>query len=291
MRGAVQAVAVATSAVLFVCGCSGNADPDPEQPSASPASDTTSSTSDGPPAGTFEVNGRELHLDCTGSGHPVMVLETGEGVPSSSLDPIREAYDSQMMVCGYDRANTGSSGTAPTPRKRDDVLSDLHGLLQAAEVSGPVVLVGHSAGGLIVQAYAAEHPNDVVGAVAMNAVPSWSEWSTLGFEAMTPAEQKDETAYYQGANGESLDYQDISAGTQGPGPAAPFHVLISTIAQCESKTDICGRTYPAYTEIMKSLAKRWPEGQFSQVNAPHEIYTEDRQAVTAAIDDVLKRSE
>jgi pimeloyl-ACP methyl ester carboxylesterase len=220
-----------------------------------------------------------------------MVVETGEGVPSSSLDPIRSAYDSQMMVCGYDRANTGASGSAPTPRQRDDVIADLHGLLQAAEIPGPVVLVGHSAGGLIVQAYAVEHPDEVVGVVAMNAVPSWREWSTLGFDAMTPTEQKAETAYYEGDNGESLDYKDISAGTEGPGPALPLHVLISTIAQCESKTDVCGRTYPAYTRIMKSLAKRWPDGQFSQVNAPHEIYTEDMQAVTTAIDDVLKRSQ
>ncbi len=52
----------------------------------------------------------------------------------------------------------------------------------------------------------------------------------------------------------------------------PVEVLISTIAQCASPTDVCGRTYPAYTSVMQNVAAEWPAGHFSQVDSIHSIY-------------------
>jgi pimeloyl-ACP methyl ester carboxylesterase len=240
------------------------------------------STSGDSQSGTYTVDGRELLLDCVGEGDTTMVLEVGEGLPYQALAPISDAYESQMRVCSYDRASTGG-----------DIASDLHGLLTVAEVPGPYLLVGHSAGGLLVQAYAAAYPDETVGVVAMNPVPAWQAWSTLGFEEMTPQERQGETEYYAGANGESLEYREVSQQiAESPVPrSVPLHVLISTVAQCESPKDICGRTYPAYEKIAKDLAQRWGEGRFSQVEAPHEIHLADMEAVQRAIDDVISRSQ
>ncbi len=208
-----------------------------------------------------------------------MVLEVGEGAPYQALSGLGAAYRSRMRVCSYDRVGTGS-----------DIVSDLHGLLEAAGVPGPYLLVGHSAGALLVQAYAAAYLHETAGAVAVNPVPPWRPWSTLGFEEMTPAERRDEAAYYAGANGESLDYRDISRlVTDSPAPrTVPLHVLISTVAQCESPQDVCGRTYGAYTQIARDTARRWGRGRFSRVDAPHEIPVAD---VRPAIDDVIARAQ
>lgn len=231
------------------------------------------------PSGTFSVDGRELVLDCTGEGDTTMVLEVGEGAPPQALSGIGDAYRSRMRVCSYDRVGTGR-----------DLVSDLHGLLEAADVPGPYLLVGHSAGGLLVQAYAAAYPQETAGVVAINPVPPWQAWSTLAFPAMTPREREDETAYYEGSNGESLDYRDISRLVEeSPAPrTVPLHVLISTVAQCDSPDDICARTYPAYEQIAEDVARRWGEGRSSQVEAPHEIPTAD---VRPAIDDVIARAQ
>jgi len=51
------------------------------------------------------------------------------------------------MTCAYDRANVGASDTASTPRSASDVVNDLHRLLETADVPGPYVLAGQSAGG------------------------------------------------------------------------------------------------------------------------------------------------
>jgi pimeloyl-ACP methyl ester carboxylesterase len=225
------------------------------------------------------VDGRELVLDCSGEGGITMILEVGEAAHYQALSGIANAYQSQMKVCSYRRAGTNR-----------DIVADLHGLLSVAKVPGPYLLVGHSAGGLLVQAYAAAYPEETAGVVAINPVPAWQSWSTLAFKEMTAQERQDETDYYEGANGESLDYRDVSQFiAESPIPRdIPLHVLISTIAQCDSPIDVCGRTYPAYEQIAKDITQAWGEGSFSQVDAPHDIPTAD---MLPAIDDVVSRSQ
>ena len=109
---------------------------------------------------------------------------------------------------------------------------------------------------------------------------------------MTSEERRGETDYFAGENGESLKYRDISERIEGLGVPSgiPFHVLISTTSQCDSPDDICSRTYPAYETIMKELAGQWTGGRLSQVDAPHEIYTDNLATVRAVIDDVRSRA-
>ena len=184
------------------------------------------------------------------------MLEVGEGRLLSDMGVLRAANESQHRVCSYDRANKGRSGSAPTPRSGVSLVRDLHGLLEAAEVSGPYVLVGHSAGGLLVQAYAATYPDEVAGVVALNPVPPWRPWSTSAMTIMTPSERRSEAAYMEGANGESLDYRSISEQIEDHPVSQdiPFSLVMSTEDQCFSPDDVCGRTYDAYETIMEQVA-------------------------------------
>jgi pimeloyl-ACP methyl ester carboxylesterase len=291
-RRRAASIATSTTALLLILGCGGSPDSGTETPSPQPSSGSQASSTPSQLNGTFNIDGHDLFLSCTGKGEPTMILEAGEAVPSGAMNAVRAAYDSDLRVCSYDRANQGQSGSAPTPRTADHLIQDLHGLLAAAKVPGQYLLVGHSAGGLLVQAYAAAYPGEVAGVVALNPVPPWGQWSTRGFSKMTPKERRDETDYYAGQNGESLNYRDISEKIEGLGVPSgiPFHVLISTASQCESPGDICSRTYPAYETIMKELAGQWTGGRFSQVDAPHEIYTKKLASVQEVIDDVRSRA-
>ncbi|WP_299440868.1 alpha/beta fold hydrolase [uncultured Phycicoccus sp.] len=249
---------------------------------------------DGSITGTFSVGARRLNLECTGTGSPTVVLEAGDGVPSSEMGEVVESeFSDRVRVCSYDRANTGGSDSgAPLPRRHPDVVTDLHGLLAAAKVPAPYVLVGSSAGGMLVQAYAKTHPADVAGVVALNPVPPWDEWAERAFPEMTASERDDETAYFGGTgSSEAFDFRQISqqiASTPAP-DGVPFHMVVSSSKQCESPDDICGRTYPAYVEITKSLSEGWPQGSFTQAGAGHELYLSDPGVVVDAINDVLER--
>ena len=77
-------------------------------------------------------------------------------------------------ACAYDRAGIGMSETAPGPRTTRDQVNDLATLLEAAGITGPIVLVAHSLGGWNAIVYTADHPEQVVGAVLVDIPPPGS---------------------------------------------------------------------------------------------------------------------
>ena len=70
---------------------------------------------------------------------------------------------SKTRACAFDRAGQGWSGAAPDRQDGHELASDLHGLLQAADVSGPLVLAGHSTGGTYALVYAEQYLQQVAG--------------------------------------------------------------------------------------------------------------------------------
>ncbi|MEP7194432.1 MAG: alpha/beta hydrolase [Actinomycetota bacterium] len=116
----------------------------------------------------IDVGGHRLHLSCTGSGSPTVVLQPGAGEMSSNLGWIAPAVARDTRVCVYDRAGRGWSEPADTPQDGNQIATDLHTLLQRAHVPGPYVLAGHSFGGLYVLAYADRYPAEVAGMVLVD---------------------------------------------------------------------------------------------------------------------------
>jgi pimeloyl-ACP methyl ester carboxylesterase len=130
------------------------------------------------PGQLIDVGGHGLHLNCTGSGSPTVVLEPGAGMSSSTTGWITPAVAPDTRVCVYDRAGRGWSDPADTPQDATQIATDLHTLLQRANVPGPYVLAGHSFGGLYALTYAAQYPDEVSGMVLID--------STAPVSAPTP---------------------------------------------------------------------------------------------------------
>ncbi|WP_202867937.1 alpha/beta hydrolase [Kribbella pittospori] len=115
-----------------------------------------------------DVGPYRLHLECTGSGSPTVILEPGAGGSAASMGLIAPAVARDSRVCVYDRAGRGWSDPAATPPDAAQIATDLHELLQRASVPGPYVLAGHSFGGLYVRTYAAKYPDEVAGLVLID---------------------------------------------------------------------------------------------------------------------------
>ena len=240
-------------------------------------------------SGKFEVNGHTLYIKCLGTGSPTIVLEPGEGGTAWELSAIQRTLAKRTTTCAYDRANNGQSerGVAK-PRTAQDIVDDLHILLATAKVPGPYVLVGSSAGGMLVQLYARTYPDQIVGAVAINPVPPAHPWLEEVSKVFTAGEYSSEEAYYQGQNGESLDYltssEQLTAALEPPD--VPFEMLLSTDLQCEG-ADICLKSYSIYEQIMQDVTAAWPRGNFSQTASFHNMFLEDPDAVMRAVERVL----
>ena len=120
------------------------------------------------PGQLIDVGGHRLHLNCTGSGTPTVVIEPGGGAMSSDLGWVTPAVARDTRVCVYDRAGRGWSEPADTTQDDLQITTDLHTLLQRGQVLGPYVLAGHSFGGLYVLTFAARSPTRS---------PAWRCWT------------------------------------------------------------------------------------------------------------------
>ncbi len=159
---------------------------------------------EGDVAGLVEIGGgRRIWLECRGAGSPVVILEAGAGnnadnwdvstlPPGSEQTAVLPGVASFTRVCAYDRPGTigndlehlSRSDPAPMPRTADDIVADLHALLQTAEIPGPYVLAGHSFGGLVARLFATRYPEEVVGLVLIDA--AHEDYYAQQQEVMTP---------------------------------------------------------------------------------------------------------
>lgn len=121
-----------------------------------------------PPGRLVDVDGIRLHLDCRGSGRPVVVLESGGGAGSAEWGTVPDAVGRVTTVCAYDRPGLGWSEPISRTADAGDVAERLHRLLGAANVPGPYVLTGWSAGGVYVREYFHRHPETVAGMVLVD---------------------------------------------------------------------------------------------------------------------------
>jgi pimeloyl-ACP methyl ester carboxylesterase len=135
------------------------------------------------PGQLIDVGGHRLHLQCVGSGTPVVVLESGLGEPAASWGWISAAVASDTTVCAYDRAGRGWSEPASGLQDGIAVATDLHTLLNRGHVAGPFVLVGHSSGAQYVRIFAGRYPEAVAGMVLLDGQPPEAFESLPGFPA------------------------------------------------------------------------------------------------------------
>jgi pimeloyl-ACP methyl ester carboxylesterase len=121
-----------------------------------------------PPGQMVDVGGYRLHINCTGSGSPTVVVESGWGDSSATWGWVQPEVAKTTRVCTYDRAGMGWSELSPEPRNAREYAKELHTLLAKANEPGPYVLVGHSMGAFIVIVYAHDNPAEVSGLVLVD---------------------------------------------------------------------------------------------------------------------------
>lgn len=144
--------------------------------------ETTAAGASAMPGRLVDVGGHRLHLDCTGTGRPTVVLQAGMGEVSPMMAAwLAPEVAGTTRVCVYDRAGRGWSDPVDHPQDGEAVATDLHNLLANAGEPGPYVLAGHSAGGIYTLSFAHLFPADVAGVVLLDSMhpdqyellPSW----------------------------------------------------------------------------------------------------------------------
>lgn len=131
--------------------------------------DAIVSRANNPPGAMYRVNGHKMRIDCTGSGSPTIVLDAGLGNDGLIWSRVQPVLAKTTRVCSYDRAGFGWSEPQPGTQDADHMAVELHGLLMAAKIDGPIVLMGHSIAGLYIRDYATRYPAAIAGLIFVDA--------------------------------------------------------------------------------------------------------------------------
>jgi pimeloyl-ACP methyl ester carboxylesterase len=120
------------------------------------------------PGQLVRIRGRFIHLDCRGEGGPTVVLESGLGGSSLDWFAVQPQLATATRVCSYDRPGLGWSQPRRGGWSSARAATDLALLLDVAGEVGPFVLVGWSAGGVVVREFAHRYPEQVAGMVLLD---------------------------------------------------------------------------------------------------------------------------
>ena len=177
-----------------------------------------------------DIGGRRLHLLCSGQGSPTVVLEAGASAFAIDWTLVQRELERTNRVCSYDRAGMGWSDVADGTKRRSDAL-DLHTLLSTAGERAPYVLVGASRGGLLVRAYVADYPNDVVGLVLVDPASEDRLWTMVDGNALLLAALTPEQLRATHPRG------PVSVPRRRPQVGAPFDRLPAELYQLRIELD------------------------------------------------------
>ena len=127
-----------------------------------------------PPGRLVDVGGYQVHLYCTGTGSPTVMVVGGAF--SFDWGLVQPEVAKFTRICTYDPSGTAWSDPYRSPSQKGqepapscvERVTELHRLLQNAGISGPYVLVGFSIGGLIGRLYALNYPEEVAGMVIVD---------------------------------------------------------------------------------------------------------------------------
>jgi pimeloyl-ACP methyl ester carboxylesterase len=120
------------------------------------------------PGKLIDLGGWRVHLNCTGKierSQPTVIFESGAGSFSVDWALVQPKVARFARVCSYDRSGLGWSEEGPHPVTLHQNISELHALLEKANVPPPYILVGHSDGCMLARLYTFTYPAQVRGMV------------------------------------------------------------------------------------------------------------------------------
>jgi pimeloyl-ACP methyl ester carboxylesterase len=249
------------------------------------------------------VGRHRLAATVTGTGSPAVVIEPSFGGAAEDWAQIAAALSREATVVTYDRAPYGASSAARDARTPGEIAADLHGLLGQLGVTGPLVLVGHSAGGIYARAYAAAHLDRVAGLVLVESSherqrhvlgPLRSPRERLGAALTIPAIIIESRAARRGADRRSIIREWRTFGRVSAGP--PFLAAGSlggrplVVLTCSPEDPaVPDRAWQAWRDLHAELARLSANSRHVvSASADHYLNLGDPDLVTAAVSDVLR---
>lgn len=127
------------------------------------------------PGKLIDIGGGRMHVQQSGEGRPVALLEAGIAASSLSWSLTQPLLSALTATCSYDRAGLGWSVAERFECSLPRMCDELHALVVALEIPKPYILVAHSFGSYIVTTYAQRYSSELAGVVLVDPLTP-EEW-------------------------------------------------------------------------------------------------------------------
>lgn len=114
------------------------------------------------------IGNKNIEVMLTGEGQCICILP-GMASSMDEWEIVVNGLAKQAKVIVFHRAGCGKSELGEEKKNTNSTVNDLYKLLGNLDIHDPVILVGHSYGGLCVQHFAISHPNYVSAVVLVEA--------------------------------------------------------------------------------------------------------------------------
>lgn len=250
-------------------------------------------------AGEVQVDreGYRLQAEQRGQGQAAVVFEAGFGQGAQVWNAVIAELGDDCNCIAYGRAGLGQSGTDGTPKTIEAHLHDLAAIIEQLAPGAPVVLVGHSYGGLLATEFARRHPERLRGLVLVD-----------------PATMGQRHAYSQSDRERVLADDAALLSMLPPALAADYRLLITQLDSAAATTSPVTSDLPLVlltatqvadepfvfeeTAVGKAIWKQlhanlfagFSHGTHQYFATGHNIHREQPRAVADAIRQVLAAS-
>ena len=232
--------------------------------------------------------GHKMFLECRGESHgrPTVILSTGRGLGRyRDWSLVQSRVSEFARVCSYDPLGFGESDHVPGDHSISEVVENMHDLFHSAQLPGPYILVGASAGGILIRRYEEQYSAEVAGFVFVDSAHEEAVWRDAAIAHAFPGSNMDTKSLQREGllpPQQHLTWHDdvpiivLERGERAPCSAFPG----LTQTQCDQINE-------AWHSFQVDLSHRSKYAQLRIVaGAGHRMHQEKPEAIAQSIHDV-----
>jgi pimeloyl-ACP methyl ester carboxylesterase len=232
-----------------------------------------------------QVGDRPLEFVAHVRTGPVVVFENGLGARMEWWRKVLPALDGEASYFAYNRPGYGKSAAADTPRDGAHIVEELRAALRNQMMSPPYVLVGHSLGGLYMQLFARQYPQEVAALILVDSTHPRQLEGAGAMENQSVWVRSAAAALITGTAKEELDLlpQTGEQVLRLPTFTGKPVLVLSATGPMKETTEAARFA----NEKRVDIARMYPGSRQIWVDSGHAIPLEQPAAVVAAIQSAL----
>jgi pimeloyl-ACP methyl ester carboxylesterase len=231
---------------------------------------------------------RTVEISMAGEGAPLIVLESGLGEDASAWSHVFGELAARSRTLAYSRPGFGRSTAAMTARTAKIEARELRDLLLALNAEPPFLLVGHSWGGLIVEAFANAYPEEMCGLVLLDPThPHLIE----RMRSDTPDDLRTFERLVKDLQGAARQELDALRAMRTDNTSKSVVVTAPVIVLGAWLEDLHGSAsyLHQHRTLLRETTARFAGAELRRIPCKHHIQREQPHAVIEAVEDILRR--